>query len=185
MTHAPTNGVDLSVLDAIGEAGRIDRNATRFTFSLKGDWQGGTKMVAETGAASVGDTKDHQRAGRFTMVSDEPVPLGGDAGPSPVEYLLQALGACYTAGIALVAAQRGIQLKHVRLDLEADVDMAGFVGVDASVPPGVSQVRLTADMSAHNAGREELQELLSAVDKVSTLRDTLVRPIDVHTSLSA
>ncbi|ENE2732129.1 OsmC family protein [Stenotrophomonas maltophilia] len=185
MTSTSINGVDLSVLDAIGEAGRIDRNATRFTFSLKGDWQGGTKMAAETGAAIVGDAQDHQRAGRFTMVSDEPVPLGGDAGPNPVEYLLQALAACYTAGIAMVAAQRGIKLKHVRLELGADVDMAGFVGVDASVPPGVSQIRLKVDMAAHNAGREELQELLAAVDKASTLRDTLVRPIDVLTSLSA
>ncbi len=185
MSSNAINGVDLAVLEAAGEAGRSDRNATRFTLSLNGEWNGGSKMTAATGAATMGGARDHDRAGRFTMVSDEPVPLGTDAGPNPVEYLLQALASCYTVGISMIAAQRGIELERVRLELEADVDLAAFFGVDESVPPGVSQIRVKADLGARNAGREELQDLLSAVEKASTLRDTLVRPTDVVTTLSA
>jgi uncharacterized OsmC-like protein len=35
---------------------------------------------------------------------------GGDHGPTPVEFLLHALAACLTSGLANIAAARGIRL---------------------------------------------------------------------------
>lgn len=176
------NGVDLNVLQEVGNVGRTHREATQFTLSLNGMWDGGSKMTATTGVAVMGGQHDKARAGRFTLVSDEPVPLGTDAGPNPVEYLLQALASCYTVGIAMLAAQRGIQLESVRLDLEADVDLAAFFGVDQSVPPGVSQIRVKVHARSLNANHEQLHALIAAVEQASTLRDTLVRPVDVITT---
>lgn len=175
---------DLNVLADAGNAGRANRDATKFTLSLNGTWDGGSKMTATTGAAVMGGQRDDSRKGRFTLVSDEPVPLGTDAGPNPVEYLLQALASCYTVGIAMIAAQRGIKLESVRLELEADVDLAAFFGVDPSVSPGVNQVRVKVHVTSPNASHKQLQELISAVEQASTLRDTLVRPVDVITTLS-
>ncbi|MBU2858338.1 hypothetical protein HF289_16230 [Acidithiobacillus ferrooxidans] len=63
----------------------------------------------------MGGQRDEARAGRFTLVGDEPVPLGADAGPNLVEYLLQALASCYMVDIAMIAAQRGIELEGGRL----------------------------------------------------------------------
>ncbi len=184
MTTTSLNGVDLNVLAEAGKAGRANREATKFTLSLNGTWNGGSKMTATTGAAVMGGQRDEARAGRFTLVSDEPVPLGTDAGPNPVEYLLQALASCYTVGIAMIAAQRGIALEGVRLELEADVDLAAFFDVDPSVPPGVNQVRVKVHAKSSNASHEQLQALIAAVEQASTLRDTLVRPVDVITTFA-
>ena len=42
--------------------------------------------------------------------SDHPAVLvGTDQGPTPVEYLLHAIAACLTAGIANIAAARGVR----------------------------------------------------------------------------
>ena len=41
---------------------------------------------------------------------------GADHAPTPVEYLLHALAACLTAGIANIAAARGVALTKVTLD---------------------------------------------------------------------
>ncbi|AXI82791.1 OsmC family protein [Xylella taiwanensis] len=176
MTTTSLNGVDLNVLAEAGKAGRANREATKFTLSLNGTWNGGSKLTATTGAAVMGGQRDEARAGRFTLVSDEPVPLGTDAGPNSVEYLLQALASCYTVGIAMIAAQRGIALEGVRLELEADVD--------PSVPPGVNQVRVKVHAKSPNASHEQLQAMIAAVEQASTLRDTLVRPVDVITTFA-
>ncbi|MGY4650642.1 OsmC family protein [Mycobacterium sp. URHB0021] len=82
---------------------------------------------------------DDSRAGRFDR-----------------EYLLQALGGCYTVTLAANAAARGIALDGYRLHLEADFDFAGFLGVDKDRSP----------------------------EARSPIRDTLVRPIDVTTTLT-
>ncbi|HKR42081.1 MAG TPA: OsmC family protein [Paraburkholderia sp.] len=80
-------------------------------------------------------------------------------------------------------ARLGIQLESVRLELEADVDLAAFFGVDPDVAPGVNQVRVTVFATSPNASREQLQDLIADVEQASTLRDTLVRPVDVVTRL--
>nr|WP_246746682.1 OsmC family protein [Agrobacterium burrii] len=118
------------------------------------------------------------------MVSDEPVPRGSDEGPNPVEYLLQALGTCYTVGIATIAAQRGIELESFRLELEADVDLAAFFEVDPSVAPVVSQIRANVFAESSNASREQLDEWIAAIQQASTLRDRLVCPVEVITKVA-
>lgn len=183
MTTALLNGVDLNALVEAGNAGRANRETTKFTLSLNGTWDGGSKMTATTGAAVMGGQRDETRAGRFRLVSDEPVPLGTDTGASPVEYVLQALASCYTVTIAMTAAQRGIELESVRLELEGDVDLAAFFGVDPSVAPGINQVRVKVHARSPNATHEQLQALISAVERSSPIRGTLVCPVDVVTTL--
>ena len=46
--------------------------------------------------------------------ADHPTVLvGADNGPTPVEFLLQGLAACLTAGIGNIAAVRGVELDEV------------------------------------------------------------------------
>ena len=42
--------------------------------------------------------------------------VGADQGPTPVEWVLHALATCLTAGIANIAAARGVTLKRVEFD---------------------------------------------------------------------
>ncbi len=61
----------------------------------------------------VGEDRVHER--EFVFDADHPAVLvGKDNGPTPVEFLLHALAACLTAGIANIAAARKVTLTEVR-----------------------------------------------------------------------
>src|SRR4029079_15193767 len=70
--------------------------------------------------------------------------VGTDHGPTPVEYLLHAIAACLTAGIANIAAVRGVALTKVESSVEGDIDLLGILGLsDGAVRNGYEQVRVS------------------------------------------
>ncbi len=61
--------------------------------------------------------------GRHTIITDEPVGLGGtDAGPAPHELMAAMLAACASTMIVLYARRRGWALDDVRVDVRYDAD---------------------------------------------------------------
>ena len=61
----------------------------------------------------VGEERTHERT--FVFDADHPAVLvGRDHGPTPVEFVLHALAACLTAGLANIAAARRVTLTEVR-----------------------------------------------------------------------
>jgi putative redox protein len=71
--------------------------------------------VAEAGN---GRYRQRIRAGVHRGIADEPVSAGGDnAGPSPYELLLSALGACTAMTLRMYAELKKLPLRHVSVDL--------------------------------------------------------------------
>jgi putative redox protein len=59
--------------------------------------------------------------GRHTIITDEPVSLGGtDTGPAPHELLPATLAACVSTTIAMYAARKGWDLEALRVDVDYD-----------------------------------------------------------------
>lgn len=178
------NGIDVDVLRKTTEAVAENRNLGKFTFEVQGDWAGGVSLESGTGATTQAGVRDASRVNKFTMKSDEPAALlGGDTAVSPSEYVLQALAACYTATIAIKAADVGITLRAFHVQVEGDFDLASFLEVAPEEHPGASQVRVNVDIDAPEASREQLMELISVVERRSPIRDTLARPVEVITTL--
>ena len=69
--------------------------------------------------------------------------VGDDNGPTPVEFLLHALAACLTAGIANIAAARGVTLTEVESTVEGDIDLLGILGLSDDVRNGYEQIRVS------------------------------------------
>ncbi|HMN29137.1 MAG TPA: OsmC family protein [Caldilineaceae bacterium] len=123
----------------------------------------------------------------FTVEMDEPTPLGGsNTAPNMVEIVLGAYGCCLTTGYAANAALRGIQLEDIQIELEGDLDLNGFFGLQDPEEcwPGYTNVRAKVTLKAPTATAEELQALHDAVLKTSPVGSILQRPIQVVTELS-
>ncbi|MCL4860565.1 MAG: OsmC family protein, partial [Caldilineaceae bacterium] len=122
----------------------------------------------------------------FTVAMDEPSPLGGsDTAPNMVEMILGAYGCCLTTGYAANAALRGIELEDIQIELEGDLDLNGFLGLQDPEQcwPGYTNVRANVVLKAPNATAEQLAELHAAVVKTSPVGSILQRPIQVTTEL--
>lgn len=74
-----------------------------------------TVVVAETGE---GPLTQAVMVGRHTLRADEPEAFGGsDAGPTPHQYLLAALGSCTAMTVRMYARRKGWPLEHVEVRL--------------------------------------------------------------------
>lgn len=72
-------------------------------------------IVAEAGS---GRFRQRVVSGRHRGLADEPISVGGDdAGPSPYELLLAALGACTAMTLRMYADAKQLPLKHVSVAL--------------------------------------------------------------------
>jgi len=74
----------------------------------------GTVIVTETGS---GTFTRQITAGRHELVADEPAPIGDDAGPTPYDLLLSAVGACTSMTVRMYADRKGWPLKSIRVTL--------------------------------------------------------------------
>lgn len=135
------NGVDI---DALGETVRAITDApglANVTFGLGSTWQSGCRQRAVTDPLVQGGRQVTSRTARYVLESDEPLALlGSDQAASPGEYILQALAGCYAVTFATQAAMRGIKLSSLRLELHADFDLHGFLGLKDAVRPGAQEV---------------------------------------------
>ncbi len=74
----------------------------------------GTVIVIESGS---GTFTQRITAGRHELMSDEPRPVGDDAGPTPYDLLLAALGSCTSMTVRMYAKRRDWPLEQVRVTL--------------------------------------------------------------------
>jgi uncharacterized OsmC-like protein len=96
--------------------------------------------------------------------------------------LLQALAFCYAVGFAANAAAQGIEITSLEFQVDGDVDVGPFLGLEGP-RPGFTAIRAHARVSSPNATREQLQTLCRYVQDTSPVRDSLANPVPVETTL--
>ncbi len=75
------------------------------------------RVVVTTGEG----LRTEMETGRHELVADEPTSLGGtDAGPTPYDYLLAALGSCTSITIRMYADRKGWPLESVTVRLSQE-----------------------------------------------------------------
>ncbi|MEQ8659450.1 MAG: OsmC family protein [Gammaproteobacteria bacterium] len=117
------------------------------------------------------------------LVVDEPPQLGGeDAGPNPIELILGALGACQEITYQAYAKVLGIPLTRVAVELEGDIDLRGFFGVDDAIRAGFQRIRGRVHLDS-SAPPAELARLKAMVDRHCPVLDMLSTPVPVTLDL--
>ena len=172
------NGVDTATLFATLDAVKQAPAAARFQFRAHNQWQHGThnrSTIADY--FGVGEERTHERT--FVFDADHPAVLvGRDQGPTPVEFVLHALAACLTAGLANIAAARRITLTEVRSTVTGDIDLNGILGLDPDVRNGYQQLTVRFTIKG-DAPAEKLRELLEQSRARSAVYDVITNQVPV------
>ncbi len=106
------------------------------------------------------------------MEADEPPILAGqDEAPNPVEHLLHALASCLTTSMVAHAAVRGIAIEELESELEGDIDLNGFLGLDPSVPKGYTEIRAKFRVKADPSDIEEIESLATFSPVFNTIAE--------------
>jgi uncharacterized OsmC-like protein len=172
------NGVDTATLFATLDAVKGAPEAARFQFRARNQWLSGTHNRSTIdGFFGVGEERAHERS--FHFDADHPAVLvGRDNGPTPVEYMLHALAACLTAGLANIAAARGIRLTEVHSTVSGDIDLNGILGLDPDVRNGYQNIAVRFTVKG-DAPAEKLRELVEQSRARSAVYDVITNQVPV------
>ncbi|MGZ8742873.1 MAG: OsmC family protein [Nocardioides sp.] len=173
------NGVDTATLFATLDAVRGTNEIAKFQFRARNTWVSGTHSRS-TFSGFYGAMQEMQHKHATVVDADHPAVLvGEDHAPTPVEYLLHGIAACLTAGIANIAAARGVDLEEVSSTVEGDVDLLGVLGLGGGeVRNGYEQIRVTFRILG-DADDETLRGLVEQSRRRSAVYDVLTNPTPV------
>jgi uncharacterized OsmC-like protein len=174
----PRNGVDTPKLFATIGAVANQPPLGQFRFRAQSRWMSGTHSRSTiAGFYGVGGEMAH--AAPFQVEADHPhVLCGEDKGPTPVEWVLHALAACLTAGIANIAAARGITLEAVECTVEGDIDLQGILGLSEKVRNGFQAIRVVFQVKG-DAPAAKLQQIVEQSRARSAVFDILTAGVPV------
>ena len=172
------NGVDTATLFATLDAVKQAPEAAKFQFRAHNEWVSGThSRTTMEDFFGVGEERSHEHT--FVFDADHPAVLvGRDHGPTPVEFVLHALAACLTAGLANIAASRRVKLTEVRSTVTGDIDLNGILGLNPDVRNGYERVSVRFTVKG-DAPAEKLRELVDQSRARSAVYDVITGRVPV------
>jgi uncharacterized OsmC-like protein len=118
------------------------------------------------------------------VAHDEPFTLGGEnTAPNPVEHLLGALGSCLVIGYAANATSAGIRIEDLKIELEGDLDLHTFLGLNPEGHAGFAGIKARVNIKT-DATPEAVEELHRKVVATSPVGHTVSRQVGVNVELS-
>jgi uncharacterized OsmC-like protein len=178
-TRPALNGVDTPTLFATLDAVKASPELAKFQFRATNRWISGTNNRSTIRGFYGAGQEDTSRTEDFTYDADHPAVLVGTGkGPTPVEFLLHAIAACLTAGLANVAAARGVALTEVSSTVEGDIDLLGILGLADDVRNGYQGIRVSFRIRG-DAPDEVLRGLVERSRARSAVYDVLTNGVPV------
>jgi uncharacterized OsmC-like protein len=182
--RGPRNGIDTPTLFATLNVVKGQPELAKFQFRATNRWIRGTNSRSRIepfkGAGGV-----HAHKGVHEYDADHPAVLvGGDQAPTPVEFLLHAIAACITAGIANIAAARGVTLTEVHSTVEGDIDLLGILGLSDQVRNGYEKIRVSFEIKG-DAPPEKLRQIVEQSRARSAVYDVLRNGVPVEITVNA
>lgn len=170
-TTTPLNGVRLDAVGRLAGACLEDEKNANTTWTASVTWDGGFRSQATIREFDA-------------IPSDEPEGLGGDdTAPNPVEQLLASLGNCLAVGYAANASAAGIEIRNLQIDLEGDLNLQTFLGLDKDGNAGYEGIQVRVHLDA-DATDDAIEALHAQTVDTSPVGHTLSRPVPVSVDLA-
>jgi uncharacterized OsmC-like protein len=181
--NAVRNGVDTATLFATLDAVKGDPEIAKFQFRATNRWISGTHNQSTIdGFFGAMQEMTHQQAHVYD--ADHPAILvGTDNGPTPVEFVLHALAACLTSGLANIAAARGVNLTEVESTVEGDIDLLGILGLSDEVRNGYQQIKVSFKIRGDDP--EKLRQVVEQSRNRSAVFDVVTNGVPVAIEVDA
>ena len=174
------NGLDLAALGEVVEAIGADPKQALVGFDVTTRWTGQTRSeTIVDGFTMAGEriTRSHK------IIADEPGELlGADSAPNPQELLMAAFNACITVGYVAGAALKGITLDSLEIKTRGELDLRGFLGIDANIRPGYESIHYTVHIKG-NGTPAQFRQIHETVMRTSPNYFNLARPIRLEAEL--
>jgi uncharacterized OsmC-like protein len=118
------------------------------------------------------------RSGAHPSVGGE-----GDA-PCSGDLLLGALAACQEITLRMVAANMGIEIEALHIDVEADWDARGTLAMGREFPVGIRAIRCRTTVTiAEDANGQRAERLLRSAERYCVVLDTLRTGVEVDATI--
>lgn len=180
MIETHINGINVPALKSYIEEVKQNSESAMIDYKVNLQWQGGTKSKVTTKGIQLGDQSLERN---FSFIIDEPKQiLGENTNPTPQEYLLGGMGACMVVGYSVGASVMGITLDKLEIDLEAGLDLRGFLEVNPEAPVGFKDVKYTIRVKG-NGTKEQYEKIHQTVIKASPNRATIADAITIIPNL--
>lgn len=164
LTRTNQNGIDVAMLHDTIDHLRDNPAAAQTRWTVNSRWAGGTRSDHTVEGFQIGG-RDVDRS--FTIRIDEPLELcGTNQFANPQEYLMSALNACMIVGYAAVAALMGVRLTKLEIEIQGEIDLRGFLGIDETVPPGYESLQQTVTIAGDGTS-EQFRQIHEIVKKTS------------------
>ena len=126
----------------------------------------------------VGDLGVEVTARGHKIKVDEPIEGGGeDTGMNPVEMLLGSIAACQTISTSIYAESMGIKIDEMSIEVEGDMDSAGFMGY-AKFRPGYTNIRSHIKIKS-DADPAMVQQLIDLVEIRCPVEDSVKNGVEI------
>ena len=177
------NGVDTATLFATLDAVKGNNEIAKFQFRATNTWISGTHNQS-TIHGFYGAMQEMEHTDVHVFDADHPAVLvGTDNGPTAVEYLLHALAACLTAGIANIAAARNVNLTEVESTVEGNIDLLGILGLGDGVRNGYEQIKVSFKLKGDDPAK--LRQVVEQSKARSAVYDVVTNGVPVAIEVDA
>jgi uncharacterized OsmC-like protein len=162
------NDIDMDTLGQTIAAVKDDPDLAKCKFRAANRWIGANRNVGKV-KTFYAAKQELEHAETFETYADEPPILAGDdSAANPVEHLLTALAACLTTSLVAHAAVHGIHIDMLESEIEGEIDLNGYLGLQDDVPRGYQQIRVKFTVES-DADTEELQRLAEFSPVLNTI----------------
>ena len=115
---------------------------------------------------------------------DQPANAGGtDTGPTPLELMFTSLAGCIGTIGRIVAMQRRIELRGMKVKVEGPLDTDGLLGKPIDGRVGFEDITITVDVDA-DLSDEEKEAFIHDVDARCPVSENLLNATPINVQLA-
>lgn len=120
----------------------------------------------------------------WSLVTDMAPGVGGQGSAPPPGWMLRAASAaCLASLIAMRAAETGVTLTLLQVDVDSDSDNRGLLGLDDGIPAGPLGLRTVVRVAAEDADEASLHAMVRWADEHSPVDDAVRRAVPVELAI--